>query len=354
MLFALALLLLAAQPAAAQTAAQPGKPLVALLPLKGLGVPADVQLALQETLRNELAAIPEAALVADGRLADALRREPDCETRIACAAAAAARAGARVLIVGTASQLGDAFMIDLKLVDAGSARELRRATHPVSGSQDALIETLRAAAVELLAPARYAGSLHIEVQNGEGAEVFVDGKPIGKAPLPKPVEALVPGQHTVRVAGQRDTSTFAEVRFDRRTDVRIDLAAPRAAARPAPTAVPAPVLLGITTPPPRSPALRIAGISGLGLGVVAAIVAVGFHAHAYATAAELNRREQLNELKTSDLAAYGAVDSDVSRARAFYATAGVLAAAGAGLLLWDLHLERKGLAIDPGQATLRF
>jgi ferric-dicitrate binding protein FerR (iron transport regulator) len=83
-------------------------------------------------------------------------------------------------------------------------------------------------------------------------------------------------------------------------------------------------------------------------------VAVGFHAHAYATAAELNRREQLNELKTSDLAAYGAVDSDVGRARAFYATAGVLAVAGAGLLLWDLHLERKGLAIDPGQATLRF
>ena len=63
------------------------------------------------------------------------------EAKIACAALAASRAGARELIVGTASQLGDAYMIDLKLLDARSAVELRRSTKPVSGSPDALIDT---------------------------------------------------------------------------------------------------------------------------------------------------------------------------------------------------------------------
>jgi len=53
-----------------------------------------------------------------------LKREPDCEARIACAAAAAAQAGARQLIIGTTSQLGDSFMIDLKLLDARSGQEI--------------------------------------------------------------------------------------------------------------------------------------------------------------------------------------------------------------------------------------
>src|SRR5207302_5180404 len=118
-------------------------PVVALLPLRPLGVPADVVHALEVTLRNELAQLPEANLVPEKEVVEALKREAECEAHIPCAAAAAAKAGARQFIMGTTSQLGDAFMIDLKLVDSKSAQELRRATQPVSGSQDGLIETLR-------------------------------------------------------------------------------------------------------------------------------------------------------------------------------------------------------------------
>src|SRR5258707_942161 len=148
---------LAALVLAAGNAAPPpdARPLVALLPLRPLGVPAELVKALQVTLHNELASLPEARLAPAKEVADQLRRETDCEAKIACAALAASRAGARQLILGTASQLGDAFMIDLKLLDARSAQELRRATHPVSGTQDALIETLREAAVQLLAPQRF-------------------------------------------------------------------------------------------------------------------------------------------------------------------------------------------------------
>src|SRR3989442_10716531 len=89
-------------------------PVVALLPLRPLGAPADVVHALEVTLRNELAHLQEARLVPAKEVLDALKREPDCEARIPCAAAAAAHLGARQLIVGTTSQLGDSFMIDLK------------------------------------------------------------------------------------------------------------------------------------------------------------------------------------------------------------------------------------------------
>jgi hypothetical protein len=287
MICLLALLLAAALP----PAVQPGKPSVALLPLRALGVPADVQAALQETLRNELAALPEAALVPEAALAAELAAEPDCQARVACAAAAARKAGARTVILGTASQLGDAFLIDLKLVDTRTAQELRRATHPLTGSRDGLIETLRAAAVELLAPARYAGSLRIEVAGGAGAEIFVDGRPVGKAPLPAPVGALSPGKHTVRIAGARDQSTFVEVAFGKLSNVRIE--APRPAA-PAPLAAALPS--AVLQPAPRAGWVRPAAYAGLGLGLAAAIVGVTYHARAYATASDLNRREQQNQL----------------------------------------------------------
>ena len=337
----------------AAAAAAPAKPppSVALVPLRALGVPPDVLRALQETLRNEVAALPEAQLVPEAALSSTLSREPDCESRIACAAAAASKAGARQLIVGTASALGDAFMVDLKLLDARSAQELGRATHPVSGTRDALIETLHASAVELLAPLRYAGALRIDVEGAQGAEVFVDGRAVGRAPLAGPVGSLTPGQHTVRVSGARDTSTFAEVRFGRTTDVKVDFSSRAPSDRMAP-----PVLLA-TQPqaparPARPPSLKIAGVLGLGLGALSAVAGVAFHARAYATAADLNRREEQNALSTTDLLAYGSVNSDTARARGFYVAAGVLGALGGALLLWDLHLDH--VAVGPGTVGARF
>src|SRR3954466_13343280 len=133
---------------AAVLAAATPPPVVALLPLHPLGAPPDMVKALEVTLRNELSQLGEARLPEGKEGAGALRREPDCEARISCSAAAALRAGARQLIVGTTSQLGESCMIDLKLLDAKSLQEIRRATLPVSGSENALIETMREAAVK--------------------------------------------------------------------------------------------------------------------------------------------------------------------------------------------------------------
>jgi hypothetical protein len=316
--------------------AEDARPVVALLPLRPLGVPAELVRALQVTLQNELSSLPEARLAPAKEVADQLRRETDCEVKISCAALAASRAGARQLILGTASQLGDAFMIDLKLVDARSAQELGRATYPVSGSQDALIDTLREAVVQLLAPARFVGAMKIDVPGYPGAQLFLDGKPLGDTPLQKPVEGLTPGPHTVRVVAQgraQEASAFVDVRFGQTTEARIDL-------KPIIPSFPVPVAaLPGAGPVPAAHAkwVRPAALTGLGLGAAALVVAVVFHAKAYATAGDINQRESINQLQPGDSAGYREVDRDTHYARGFYVTSAILTAAGAGLLYWNLR-----------------
>ncbi|HEX4385390.1 MAG TPA: hypothetical protein VH083_20665 [Myxococcales bacterium] len=212
--FALALLL---------AAIDASRPPVALLPLRSLGLSAETASALELTLRNELSQLPEARLVPEKDVAAQLLREPECAQKIACATAAASRAGARQVILGTASQLGDSFMIDVKLLDAKTGQELRRAMHP-SNSRDALIETLRDSAVELLAPARFVGGLMVEVPDAPGAAVFVDGKRVGTAPLGQSIDDLLPGQHTLRVVDKgRERSIFVEVHYGRTGKARVEL-----------------------------------------------------------------------------------------------------------------------------------
>jgi hypothetical protein len=314
-------------------------PVVALLPLRPLGAPPDVVHALEVTLGNELAHLQEARLLPAKDIQEALKREPDCAARIACAVSAASHAGARQLIVGTTSQLGDAFMIDLKLLDARTGQELRRATHPVSGSQDALIEMVREAAVQLLAPSRFVGSLRLDVPGAAGALLFVDGKSSGTLPLPQPLDGLAPGQHVVRVKDKgHETSTFVEVRFGRTTDAHIDLAAP-VVALPA-AAVPGALLETAA----RKPAwVRPAAIGMLGAGVASAVIGFAFHARAYSTASNLNGVAAPNQLQRSGAQTYSDVDQNTSMARGFYVAAALLAAGGGGLLWWDLSTDSVGV-----------
>jgi len=319
------------------SAAQP--PVVALLPLHPLGAPADMVHALEVTLRNELGQLQEARLAKEADVAEALKREPDCEVKVPCAAAAALHAGARQLIIGTTSQLGDSFMVDLKLLDAKSGQEIRRATHPVSGSQDAVIEVLRETAVQLLAPNRFVGALRVDVPGAAGALLFVDGKPAGTLPLTQPLEGLTPGQHVVRVKDKvRETSTFVEVRFGRTTDAHIDLLAPV-------VAVPAAALpVSLEINPRRKPGwVRPAAVGAIGAAVASAVIGVAFHARAYSTASDLNSLAAANQLHTPNVQGYASVDRDTNLARGFYVAAAVLAAAGGGLLWWDLRNDSVGL-----------
>jgi hypothetical protein len=314
-------------------------PVVALLPLRPLGAPPDVVHALEVTLRNELAQLPEARLASRKDVAAALKREAGCETKVACAAAAAAHAGARQLIMGTTSQLGDSFMVDLKLIDSRTGQELRRVTHPVSGSQEALIEKVREAAIHLLAPSRFVGALRVELPDAKGAQLYLDGKPAGTLPLSQPLEGLTPGQHAIRVKDKtQETSTFVEVRFGRTTDAQLGFGAAPVVSVPA-AALP----MSIVNAPMRKPAwVRPAAIAAIGAGVASAVIGLAFNARdgSGTGTGGATADSQLQSPKTQAIA-----DSDrnASIARGFYLAAAVLAATGGGLLWWDVQADSIGL-----------
>jgi hypothetical protein len=357
-------------------AAQPVAPVpTAISPLRALGIAPEAASALEATLRNEVSAMPEVRLISPQVIAASLAQEhdADCLARLACAASVASRAGARQLVSGTVSGLGDATLVDLKLVDARSGEELRRITHPITGREELLIETLHAAAVELLAPARFTGRLDVSLvhdvvpvpaNEAKGALLYVDGKLAGSLPLSTPIEGLLPGRRAVRVSleGFRDASLFVEIRFERTTHAYVDL--PRgevtsvaflranepSAGSPGPALklnVPAAAVVAAAPPPaqPRGPWMKIAGWSALGLGVVSGVVGGALHFKAYQTASALNSREATNTLKDSDAPLYAEVDTEVSAARGLYVLAGVLGAGGGALLLYDHHLDAQRMTI---------
>jgi|GEM_PF-1681694 len=357
-------------------AAQPVAPVpTALSPLRALGIAPEAASALEAMLRNEVSAMPEVRLLSPRVIAASLAQEhdADCLARLACAASVASRAGARQLVSGTVSGLGDATLVDLKLVDAHSGEELRRITHPITGREELLIETLHAAAVELLAPARFTGRLDVSLvreavpvpaNEAKSALLYVDGKLEGSLPLATPIEGLAPGRRAVRVSleGFRDASLFVEIRFERTTRANIDL--PRGAVtsvaflranEPPPgnavaalrLNVPAPAVVAAPpAPQPRGPWMKIAGWSGLGLGVVSGVVGGALHFKAYQTASTLNSLEATNSLQKTDAQLYSDVDTEVSAARGLYVLAGMLGAGGGALLLYDHHLDAQPMTLS--------
>src|SRR5260370_29211397 len=63
-----------------------GKPVVAVLPLRALGVSSENARALEKALGDAVAELPEVALARPEILASELKREPGCAAHIACAA----------------------------------------------------------------------------------------------------------------------------------------------------------------------------------------------------------------------------------------------------------------------------
>ena len=102
-----------------------------------------------------------------------------------------------------------------------------------------------------------------------GASTFVDGEPIGRAPVSLD---LPPGIHevTMRAPGYPSASTRVDVAADRPLDVSLDLAAPeRASAKQSPTVEPRAKLDARTPETHSNTALRVSGFAALGAGVAA-------------------------------------------------------------------------------------
>jgi hypothetical protein len=126
--------------------------------------------------------------------------EQNCTGEEKCLQSIGKRLGVEFVVTGTVGSLGDNYVLNIKVVDVATGKSQRIQSDPLRGSPDELIEGVRVAAYRLLAPQQIHGSLQIQ-SDLIGAEVTLDGKSLGKTPLPNGgVVARLPlGKHRLRV-----------------------------------------------------------------------------------------------------------------------------------------------------------
>lgn len=303
---------------------------LALFAFRPLGVDAARAAALTALVASEAGKIPEIALLDAAKVEAALPRADGCAGKAECLRGVARELGADALVLGVAGALGDTFTLDLKLLDA-QGNETRRVSQKLGGTEEVLLEGARAAAVQLLAPELYVGSLVVRTE--AEAQVLLDGRAVGQAPLASPLDGLVPGQRALRIVkgGYKDFERFVEIRFAQTTYVSVDLQKSEITgvmfAKDG-EAVPEAALASAGPPPWVEPAALGTGAAAL----LALAIGVRFGLSARSIERELGSAYQLRALTDGDRQRYEQMDIDARRANVLFVVSGVLAAAaGVGL-----------------------
>src|SRR5262245_24129456 len=200
----------------------PPRPL-ALFRLDPLGLDAEVVARLEALLRAELERIVGSGLPGPGELPRVSAADPrlaNCTAEADCLSAIGRGLGAGLVVAGNVGGLGESYVINLKIVDARTGGELRRVSQTLHGDPDVLIEEIRVAAYQLVAPDKVRGALAI-LTDARGAHIFLDGTPIGATPVPGAISNLPVGDHSLRIArdGYADFLRPVTIRFQKTTQV---------------------------------------------------------------------------------------------------------------------------------------
>ena len=201
---------------------------IAVWRFDALGIDTELVARLETLFRMELDRLAKQPMPSRrdiDRVITADQRE--CTGEEKCLAAIGKKLGVDVVVTGTVGSMADSYVLDIKAVQASSGKKLQRIqSDPLRGSPDDLIEGVRVAAYRLLAPEQLHGSLQIQ-SDLVGAEVKLDGKLVGKTPLPRlGVVAKLPlGKHklTVRAAGYAPFDDDVDVRFQKVSQVVVRL-----------------------------------------------------------------------------------------------------------------------------------
>ena len=219
---ALATSLVVASVAVAQEA-----PSLAVARLEPLGLDPRRAAPLEALFRIEIERLARAPLAPLSRIDRELTTDPKlrlCTASPECLGALGAKLGVSQVVAGTIGELGTSYVIDVKLVDVATRKELRRVSTPLEGTPDDLIEAVRVAAHQLISPETVRGDLQV-LADTPGATVRVDGRPVGTTPLAKPIVGLTLGAHDVIVEkpGTRVVRQLVEVRFQKTTQLVVGL-----------------------------------------------------------------------------------------------------------------------------------
>lgn len=248
------------------------------------------------------------------------------------------------LLHGTVAGLGEEISLDLRALDRLGA-EAQRAVISLPAATAERAPLLDELLVRLLMPREWTGALEVKVfsqtptQRIEGAQVWLDGTPVGSTPLPGPVPRLMPGKHIVMITkeGFRDFSTFVSVAFGKTASLEVDLANAtvvgqfKEEARPAPAPAPA--------PPPRvvrreEPSWSLGKKLSLS-GVIAGALLLGCGGALWLWSEDLERRIEYTRY---DAGAAGALNDDLERGRTLHR-------AGLGLVIGGSALAAGSLVL---------
>lgn len=205
-----------AGPARAQVPAAIGSTdRVFVLDLVDSGVGKDTAKKVTDVLRTELAAVTGDRVVRPSAVAAIITRpevaeQVRCprETYVECAAAVGQKISVNFVIAGVVAALGDAQLVDLRLVDVRARAEINRLQTPLTGNAERDRSALRELGVRLVAPDSWVGTLEL---NGlePGDQVMVDGTQMAASP-PRAKLDLAVGSHAVSVS-RGDKSLLTQV-----------------------------------------------------------------------------------------------------------------------------------------------
>lgn len=201
---------------------------IAVWRFDALGIEPELVQRLETLFRMELDRLSKRPLPSRREIERVVTADQqNCTGEEKCLGAIGKKLGVDVIVTGTVGAMGPNYVLNIKAVDAKTATSIRRIeSEPLRGSPDELIEGVRVAAYRLLAPDLLHGSVQVQ-SDLVGASVKLDGKAIGKTPLPNlgVIGKLVLGKHRLRVeaAGYAPFEDEVEVRFQKVSQVVVRL-----------------------------------------------------------------------------------------------------------------------------------
>ncbi|HEY1548082.1 MAG TPA: PEGA domain-containing protein [Kofleriaceae bacterium] len=195
---------------------------IAVWRFDALGIDVEIVQRLETLFRLELDRLDRVPLPSRREIESKLSaNEQACAGDDKCLAAIGKKLNVDFVVTGTVGSLGDNYVLNIKAVDVATGKSQRIQSPPLKGTPDELIEGVRVAAYSLLAPEQLHGALQIQ-SDLIGAEVTLDGKPLGKTPLANQgvVGKLALGKHQLHV----EAKDYAP--FDDAVDVHFQKVSP--------------------------------------------------------------------------------------------------------------------------------
>jgi hypothetical protein len=200
---------------------------IAVWKFDALGIDPEIVQRLETLFRLELDRLDRVPLTSRRDIESKITAaEQNCTGEEKCLSAIGKRLNVDYVVTGTVGSLGDNYVLTIKAVDVATGKSQKIQSPPLKGTPDELIEGVRVAAYSLLAPDQLHGSLQIQ-SDLVGANVTLDGKPVGKTPLANQgvIGKLTLGKHKLHVEA-KDYAPFdddVDVHFQKVSPVVVRL-----------------------------------------------------------------------------------------------------------------------------------